>query len=1133
MARHWTRVWIVWCVLGAVGICEVPDVAEAGDADASWVSKVVSIQGRVLVRRQGASGWQPLQLHDTCSVGDQVRVEANSRAGIVLSNDAVLRLDQNTTLVFTEIENRKTFIFRLLEGATHFFSHRPRSLKILTPFVNGVVEGTEFYVQVDAGQTRIDLFEGRILAENPHGAIHLVEGEGAVASAGSAPRHRILVQPRDSVQWALYYPPLPAPGPQAETAGIAESLALFNQGRTADAIARLEKIDAPDRDSRFFVYRAGLQLHVGRVSEATSDIGQALTLDPKSGDALALKSLIAVVNNRASEAVELARQAVQSAPRSIAARIALSYALQAGFNLHEALEAAREAVTLSPGNGQARARLAELQLSVGELDEGIATARQAAGLAPRNAHAHTILGFAHLTRIETEKAREAFDRAIALDSAAPLPRLGLGLATIRRGDLDEGRREIEIAACLDPGNAMIRSYLGKAYFDEKRGPMDGQQLEIAKTLDPFDPTPWFYDAIRKQTLNRPVEALQDLQHSIQLNDNRAVYRSRLLLDQDLAARSAALGRIYNDLSFQVLAQREGAKSLGYDPTDFSAHRLLSDIYAGRQRNEIARVSELLQSQLLQPLNLTPVQPRSAESTLIAPETAGPQNASWNEFNPLFTRNRTAFNIDALLGSNSTWSDDLSLSGLYDRFSYSLGQHHYETDGFRPNNGLEKDLASAFAQVALSPNTSIQAEYRYRDVTHGDIALNWDPEDYSDTKQVSRRENIPRLGILHSLDSQHHFIGSLIYNQTDFALNQSLEVGTGPFGPILFTEDRDEELDSYNAEGQYIFRSGGMNLVAGVGHTDQDLDGKLSISVTSGPVPLDSSNIELESEVRHTNGYAYAFLEPFSSVDVTLGLSTDSHDAGEIDADQFNPKVGIRWHATPSLTLRGAAFRVLKRTLVTNQTIEPTQVAGFTQFFDDPSATDAKRYGVGLDYEITHQLSFGAELTYNDMTRPLFDTSGVVIDEDYEEYHHRSFLYWTLHPRVAVSTEYLFDSYQLENDQMVIERPIKLKTHTLPVTLSYFHPNGLYAKARGTFIDQQLERRLDSALIAETLNDDFTLLDLSMGYRLPNRYGLINLSITNVFDTHFNYQDLNFLTPNEQDPGIKPERQIFLSASFSF
>ncbi len=94
----------------------------------------------------------------------------------------------------------------------------------------------------------------------------------------------------------------------------------------------------------------------------------------------------------------------------------------------------------------------------------------------------------------------------------------MGLAKIRDGDLDEGTREIETAASLDPNNSLVRSYLGKAYFEEKRGSLAETELEQAKLLDPEDPTPWFYDAIQKQTTNRPVEALHDLEHAIARND---------------------------------------------------------------------------------------------------------------------------------------------------------------------------------------------------------------------------------------------------------------------------------------------------------------------------------------------------------------------------------------------------------------------------------------------------------------------------------------------------------------------------------------------------------------------------------------------------------------------------------------
>jgi hypothetical protein len=93
----------------------------------------------------------------------------------------------------------------------------------------------------------------------------------------------------------------------------------------------------------------------------------------------------------------------------------------------------------------------------------------------------------------------------------------------------------------------VRAYLGKGYFEAKRIGLDEREYGIAQQSDPLDPTAWLYDAIAKQTTNRPVEALQSIQKSIELNDNRAVFRSRLMLDEDLAVRSASLGRVYSDL----------------------------------------------------------------------------------------------------------------------------------------------------------------------------------------------------------------------------------------------------------------------------------------------------------------------------------------------------------------------------------------------------------------------------------------------------------------------------------------------------------------------------------------------------------------------------------------------------------
>ena len=58
-----------------------------------------------------------------------------------------------------------------------------------------------------------------------------------------------------------------------------------------------------------------------------------------------------------------------------------------------------------------------------------------------------------------------------------------------------------------------------------------------------------------------------------------------------------------------------------------------------------------------------------------------------------------------------------------------------------------------------------------------------------------------------------------------------------------------------------------------------------------------------------------------------------HDFVGIEVNQFNPKFGVTLerHAENDGDAPGEAFRTFERTLLTNQTLEPTQVAGFNQF----------------------------------------------------------------------------------------------------------------------------------------------------------------------------------------------------------
>src|SRR6185436_5187278 len=151
-----------------------------------------------------------------------------------------------------------------------------------------------------------------------------------------------------------------------------------------------------------------------------------------------------------------------------------------------------------------------------------------------------------------------------------------------------------------------------------------------------------YDAIRKQNENQPVGALQDLQASIAKNDNRAVYRSRLLLDQDKAVRGADLARIYNDLGFEQLGMVTARRSADEDQANYSSHLFLAGNYRNLPNFSTALFSEVLQARVYQPVSVNAVRPDVVNQT-----------SSYNEYTAFFDRPRARAFASAIYGQTDT------------------------------------------------------------------------------------------------------------------------------------------------------------------------------------------------------------------------------------------------------------------------------------------------------------------------------------------------------------------------------------------------------------------------------------------------------------------------------------------------
>ncbi|WP_026600396.1 FecR domain-containing protein [Methylomonas sp. 11b] len=1124
-------------------MCLAETDATATSCSVEKAAKLVSLQG-TLFYDVGAKGqWQPAQLEQSLCEGSRVRVEAYSRASLLLPNGITLRLAEGTVLTLNGIARNQATLVDLLKGFVHFISRTPKQLQITTPIANAGPEGTEFALRADDSSAELWVYEGAVRFFNTYGDIHLKAGEAGQTLLGQAPRARIDLKPADAVNWALYYPPL-LPYSESDapiTPALRAAMQNYRQGRVDLALTALDRTPPAEQSSAFLKARAAIRLTAGQSQLAMQDIQALRSINTNDADAFALESVLALTQNRKADALNLAERAVTANPQSATAYSALSYSQQAGFELEKALAAAQHASQLAPNDAMTWARLSELQLALGLRTESAESATKAFMLDPNLERTQTVQGFSQLFRVDTALALRHFEAAVQLDSTAPLPRLGLGLTKIRSGDLEAGRRDLEIAAILDPNNSLLRSYLGKAYYEEKRPALAGDQFDLAKQHDPKDPTPYFYDALRKQSLNRPVEALRDMQQSIELNENRGVYRSKLLLDEDAAARTANLARIYNDLGFGRVALKEAWKSLGHDATDPSAHRFLSDAYVGQPRYRVARASELLQAQLLQPINITPVQPQLTGENIGILNSTGPGSLSVNEYDSLYTGNGAHLVMNGAYGSRNTLTDNAIVSGVYDKLSMSFGQFHYQTDGFRQNDDYKQDIYNAFAQYAITQDLNVQVELKTEDVQSGDTPFRLNGFSAPNQRQTIKQDTA-RVGAHYRIDNHQDILFSSFYTTRKNEINDRILTVAGPISFNRFTDDI-SAIKSYQTELQYIFTHEDFDITSGAGYINLDND-ILSRSLgrrTTAPFAVTTSPLFTfsrlsERQTEYFNIYSYLKYRLSSNLNTTLGLSYDSYEDTTFKKYQLNPKFGLIWTPTQNLTLRSAAFRTIKRPLTNNQTIEPTQVAGFNQFYDENNGSAAWQYAAGLDYKPTHNLFMGGEIIWRDGQQ---STSNISSQFSRNEATHMAYVYWSPSDWLTLKSEYRFEKFKREfANNLDPSNPRSLASHQVPLSINLFHNSGLFAKLSGTFVDQHAtSSRLLAGLPANAPrftgdSESFWVFDALLGYRLPNRLGTLALEGRNLFDNNFVYQSVFDASGPQLSPFI-PERQLFVKLSLFY
>ncbi len=1154
VVRWLSLLWICWALAARFAAAQTPNAPLAADTNSP--SRFIEVAGQVEYTH-GSTNWQTAVTGLALQPGDRVRTRERSRAAVQLSDRSVIRLGERTTLEILPPRRSEKRRFGLPRGSLFFFNReKPAEVEFDTPLAAGAIRGTEFLLEVAAadGAVHLALIDGQVGLQAASGEVSMQRGEDLRLAPGQPPQKTALVNANALIQWALYYPAVLNPDELQlspnELPRLHEVLAKYRSGDLLGALAGLPAAaDGESAGQRSL--RAQLELAVGRVDEAK----QLLTgLPDDFPPQLALTELIAIVLEGTSERGAPAPRNSDSrragALRSGSELLAHSYALQARADLLGARAAAFQAGEISPQFGSAHARLAELEFAFGHRRAALASLERALSLSPQLTPAHALRGFILLDQGDCHAAQRAFDHARELDAAFSPAWLGRGLCLLRGRHFSEARSAFQAAAALEPQRGLFRSYLGKAASELGDAKAAEKEFNLAQRLDANDPTAWLYSALHLWQQNQLNEAIRDLEHAADLNDSRAVFRSRLQLDDDRAVRSANLAALYDDVGVPDASRHAAAQAVSESYANFSGHLFLSDSYQSQQagnrfdlRLETARQSELLVANLLAPVgagNLSQLLSQQEHLRFFEPRPVG--LSSLTEYS-----------------SNGDWRQTAAVFGTLGGFSYAFDSIYESFNGQQPNGGFENRQFILTLKQRVTADDEAYFQIGHRESTAGDVANHYDPADAKEGFQVTEKQE-PTIyaGWHHAWSPGSHtlfLLGRLDDRLTLQDPNENLLfLKTGPFrgdvqsvqyGPLdpPVQLDFTSDFTLYSAELQQIWEGPRWSVVTG----GRWQSGEVTTHATQTRI-FPATDQTVRSDLERGNAYAYGSWQVVDPLRLLAGVSYDHImfpnnldlpplATGETARDLLSPKAGLLLEPWSRGLIRASYTKSLGGLYFDNSVrLEPTQVGGFNQAFRSliPESelglvpgTEFETAGVGFDQSFASGTWFGVEveqLTSNGERAvgafksfvELVSSATATSTRETLDFRERSLAAYAgqlLGQSFSVGARYRVSEAKLQErfpeipttalGLAEIESDHRASLQQLSLTANFHHRRGGFAQWESAWYHQN-----NAGDPTVSASEDFWQHNLVVGYRFPRRYAEIRLSLLNIFDTDYRLNPLN-------------------------
>ncbi|MFA9440522.1 hypothetical protein ACDA63_12875 [Uliginosibacterium sp. sgz301328] len=759
-------------------------------------------------------------------------------------------------------------------------------------------------------------------------------------------------------------------------------------------------------------------------------------------------------------------------------------------------------------------------------DEAQASLDKAIALEPDLPRAQALKGFIALAKGDADAALALFNTAIEHNAAEPLAWYGRAMARIRLGQNDDGRRDLEVAVTLDPGNAELRAYLARSYADADRMDEAVAQNDLARRLDPLSPTPWYFEALRRQDANDPVGAIQAAEEAQRRNGNRTVLRPASLIGQDSATREANMSRSYEMMGWYGAMQRAAADAVTRDPQSGAAHHFLASALANEGQSEFARMSSLLQAQLRQRPGQWPLPPQYYVPGL--PILDGPRALSTEETSDLFERQPNHFSVSAIGGNNGTIGGSLLASHAWQTGQISAGYFDYRTDGWREGSDFRTRAAQIDIQQQLTSKLTIYGQIRQQERSSGDLIQALAPN-LAGSTQTHRNTtyDVGQAGFRYDVSPNEQWLGNAAFTHapSDFIKVQPINKVT------TFQSEGEGRTNARVAELQYLHAWETQSVQAGGGTYNETGSQGYVIYINPGHRLLTSSSSM--GFGRHDNAYAIWQGRYGDGWTLFGGASYDQMESsGNFRLGKWSPKLGVSYAMPSGLTLRAAGYRSVASFSTLQQSLRPATFNGFTDAPEDSSGTVSTRYVIAADQRFGTTAKAGVELSARSVHVPGMGCPGAECTAYWPERAHRAYASWAPLEWLALTAEWRYDSVHrpLAFDEKAtngVATPMRIRTQQIPLRAWVRLGAGFSSSVEVRQVRQDV---LGWSNYSNSLwSDNFWVTNVSVRQSIDGDRYWWEFAINNLFDRDFQFQD-STATGSTHPPEFLPGRSYSLRVS---